>query len=240
MKLPRFILIIPLLLTGCASDIANNLPSGTVPNVVAAQTTAGQQGKTLKNLKGTVDGLTPDNLGTEKPKAQQGVADATNQNSTISKSLAVAVPAAKKDASTIASSTDPVKVRLNNWALFGIGIGVLAVIVALIFGKFLGDADEYVIEVGVALIAAGLLFYGIASLLHTIHLIVVGILIAGLVGGAIWAALHWSSVAASIKAVYAKAKGILVKAPAVVAVKVATPAAIPAPKAVPAVKPDVA
>lgn len=240
MKFKRFLLLVPLVLAGCANDFAKDLSSATVPNAVVAQNAAKSQGKTLKNLKGTVDGLTPGNLDVEKPKAQQGVADATTENATISKSLAVVVPAAKKDASTIASSTDPVKVRLNEWALAGIGLGVLGVIIALIFGKFLGDADEYVIEVGVSLIAAGLLFYGIASLLHTIHLIVVGVFIAALVGGGVWAALHWASVAAEIKAVYAKVKAIFVGTPVVAAVKVVATAAPVAPKVVPAVKPDVA
>jgi hypothetical protein len=181
------------------------------------------QAVTLKGLHGTVSGLTPDNLPTEKPKAIQETEQAQYQNVAISKSLTLAVPATKKDAAKIAASTDMVKVRLDEFSLIAIGIGVLATIAGFFFAGTIGaTASPAVIKSGLSLIATGVVLYSIASFLHDLRYVVGGVIVAALVGAGVYVALHWSSVVETVQAWYADVKAEVdpVKVvPAVVGVK---------------------
>ncbi len=204
--------VLALALCSCGTDSATK----TSDAIWNASRSATAQKSTLGNLKSTVDGLTPQNLPVEKPKAQTLTGQATQQNADIGKALGLAATGAKKDAAAIKSLSDPVKVRLN-WIGIGLIVGGIAAVVAGFFlATYLGNFASIALSVGGASVVTGILTLFVAAFLHTLLWICGGILVVGLVGVGVWAYLHyygsWSSLWTAIQGLW---KAPVVKSPTV-------------------------
>jgi hypothetical protein len=175
-----------MLLCSCSAD----QHSKTSDAIWNASRSATAQKSTLGSLKGTVDGLTPQNLPAEKPKAQALTGTAIQQNADISKSLGTASTGAKQDAATIKSLSDPVKVRLNWIGVSLLIAGIAAFVCGLVFATQLGTLSTFIVEGGIAASIVGILVLFVAQFLHTLYWVFGSVLVIGGIGVGVWLVVH--------------------------------------------------
>jgi hypothetical protein len=186
-------ILLALFVFGCAAAGGGK----TTDNINKAKNLVSQQAGTLSGIGTALGALTPKNLPDQKPALAKQVQAAQVENVSIGKALDSAATSAKKDEATIASASDPVKVRLNWAAVVCFIAGVLGCLGGVFLSSKLGYLASWFRSGGAALAVGGVALYLIgAFLLPLIHIAIWAFWISlgvGLVVAGVWAYLHRSS-----------------------------------------------